>query len=662
MSIKKLNTGLGFLLLYFFYSVGIEAQIPSSPDEAQKLRSKISKMEDTEEKTSLLLDLGEYMINVNIDSAIAINDQAFAIADRKGYQEILLRYISTQSYLYNFLGNFEKGLSLNLRGLDIVQKDGDKDKTISMLGNTGISYSYLNQYDKAVEYLQQALQLAEEIGDVLRITKINGVLGGMLNNMSKSVSMDSTLLNRSIDYHKKALKLARELNDSTLLSDNLNGIALGYNNLEQTEKAKPYVLESLAISKKIGLRSNYAFALSIFSKILRMEGKLDEAISLAEKAVSINKELGSVMGVVVSLKELAMNYERAKKYAIALEKISEAELLAQENEMDYVLDGIYINKAEYLSQLKDYQSAYDYLLRGHTMADSLRGLEIKTQINELEKKYESAKKAQEILRLSHRQKLIAWIISGLSLLLLALIILGFVWYKNIRYKTRILEQEKEQLRKDQKIQATASIIKGQEEERHRLAKDLHDGLGGMLSGLKYTLNNMGENVILTGQNVETFQGALKMLDQAISELRKVSHNMMPESLMRFGLDETLKDYVGRLNASLPMKIHYQSYHYHKSDQALEINIYRILQEIINNAIKHAEASDLFIQLDYKDGNINITAEDNGKGFDPKDNSQCNGIGLKNITNRVEYMNGTIEIHSALGRGTLIVIEIKNAVL
>lgn len=662
MSIKKLITGLGFLLLYLFYSVGTQAQIPSSPDEAQKLKSKISKMGDTEEKASLMLDLGEYMINTSIDSAIAINDQSFAIADRKGYQEVILRYISTQSYLYNFLGNFEKGLSLNLKGLDIVKKNGDKAKTISMLGNTGISYSYLNEYNKALEYLQQSLQLAEEIGDVLRITKINGVMGGVLNNMSKSVSMDSTLLSKAIDYHQKALKLARQLNDSMLISDNLNGIALGYNNMEQTEKAKPYVLESVAISEKIGLTSNYAFALSTLSKILRMEGKVEEAISHAEKAVSVNQELGSVMGVVLSLKELAFNYEGAEKYAVALEKISEAERLAQENEMHYVLDGIFINKAAYLSKVKDYKSAYDYLLKGHTMADSLRGLEIKTQIHELEKKYETAKKEQEILKLTTKQKINRWIIFALVFAFVTFSIIALSTYRNIKYKNQIIEQEKEKLKADQKLQATASIIKGQEEERHRLAKDLHDGLGGMLSGLKYTLNNMGENVILTGQNVKTFEGALNMLDQAISEMRKVSHNMMPESLIRFGLDETLKDYVAKLNASLPMKIHYQSYHYHKSDQALEISIYRILQEIINNAVKHAEASDLFIQLDYKGGSISITAEDNGKGFDLKDKSKWNGIGLKNIADRVDYMNGTIEIHSTLGQGTLIVIEIKNAAL
>ena len=644
-------------LLYSTIGFG---QIPRSEIEATTLKNKIDTQKDDAEKATLLLDLGEYFVNINIDSAIRLNDQSFKIAEKLKNYDLIFRYFSNQSYLHNLSGNFEQGLRLNKQGLNISRQIGDKTRQISMLGNTGISYSYISKYDSALIYLQQAHDLAEVMGDKIKMTKLNGVMGGMLNNMSKSTVMDSSLLYRSLAYHQKALAMARELNDSMLISDNLNGVALAYNNLEKTDLGKPYLIESLDISNKTGLMSNYAYALSTMSKILRNEKKFSEAISHGESAVQIYEGQNSIMGIIISLKELALNYNSAGMHDKAIDAVSRAENMALEYELDYILDGILINKAYFLYETKNYKNAYEYLLKGHNLADSLRGIEMKTNINELEKKYNTEKKENEILRLTTRQKRNQWIIWGLVLSLLALSLLTYIWYKNTTYKTRILEQEKEKLKTEQKLQATASIIRGQEEERTRMARDLHDGLGGMLSGLKYTLNNMGENVIITGQNVKTFEGAIDMLDQAIVEMRKVAHNMMPESLLRFGLDETLKDYVAKLNASIPLKVHYQSYNYRKLDQALEINLYRILQEVINNTVKHSGATDLYIQLDYKDDHINITAEDNGKGFDPADESIHKGIGMKNISDRVDYMNGTLEIQSAPGQGALIVIEIKNA--
>ncbi|MBK9254301.1 MAG: sensor histidine kinase [Saprospiraceae bacterium] len=646
------------VIVYTLWCVPFFAQVPVSEEDADKLRVEISKLKEGKEKAVLLLDLGEYLSNVNIDSAIFVNNQAFKIAENHAFNDVLLRFVSNQSFLYNYQGDFEKGLKLNEKGLVIARQMGDKQKEVSMLGNTGISYSYLNKYEEAMSLLQQAYILAEELGDKLRMTKLSGVMGGMLNNMSKSVLMDSTLLLRSISYHQKGLEMARQLNDSMLMSDNLNGIALGYNNLEQTEKAKPFVMESIEISKKIGLKSNYAYALSTLSKILRLEKKYGEAIKTSEEAVFVNKELGSVMGTVIALKELALNYNAVQKHTAALDKIAEAETLAAQQDMDYILDGIYINRANYFYQLKDYKNAYEYLLKGHTLADSLRGIDMKNQINELEKKYETAKKEQEILKLATTQKINQWIIYVLLFAFIALCIIAFSTYRNIKFKSKIVEQEKEQLKAAQKIESTASIIKGQEEERHRLAKDLHDGLGGMLSGLKYTLNNMNDNVVIPGKSVKSFDNAIHLLDQAIAEMRKVAHNMMPESLLKFGLDETLKDYISKMNASVPMRTHYQSYNYTKMEQSTEINLYRIIQEAINNAIKHAQATDLFIQIDKQDDQVHITMEDNGIGFDAQDEKMIKGIGLKNIADRVNYMNGKLEISSNPDNGTLIVIEIK----
>lgn len=647
-----------FLILAYIHQIGLVAQVPENSKEAQTLWQEIQKMENSKVKVDKLIDLGIYFQNVNIDSSIIINEKALEVAESIDYQEGIIKYASNQSYMYNLLGEFQKGLEINQKSHETALKLNDKAKQLSALANMGISYSYLNDYDQAIRHYQMALDIAIETKDNLRSAKIYGIISGTYNNMGQSSIMDSVLFEKAIHFGKQALTISRTLKDSVLLSDNLITLALAYNNLERLDDAFPFASEAETISKSIGLSQNYAHALSILAKIARNKKQYDEAINLATEAASIQKQMGSDMGLAIVLKELALCYQYKGDNKQALEVINEAITIAESQEMSYILDGMYINKADYLYELKSYKEAYDFLDKGHTLSDSIRGLEIKTQINELEKKYETAKKEQNILQLTTKQKLNNWIIIGLILILFAISIIGLIWRKNLKYKTKLIEQEKEKLQNEKQIQATASIIKGQEDERHRLAKDLHDGLGGMLSGLKYTLNNMGDNMVLSGRSVDSFNNALSMLDQAIVEMRKVAHNMMPESLLKFGIDETLKDYISKMNASNPMKIHYQAYNYERLDQSLEINLYRIIQEVINNAVKYAKASDMYIQMDYQDDHLHLTIEDNGIGFDTTVENSKSGIGLKNIADRVSYMNGKLEMSSSPGKGTLFVIEIK----
>lgn len=634
------------------------SQNSESPEqEIVLLKSKAQSAPENSDNVDMLLQIAAFYENVNLDSSYHYNDLAYRLSEKIKYWEGIIQYARSQSYIQNLRGQFESGINILNKGYDAAIMSGDKAAVASMTANIGISYSYLGKFNEAIQQFLKAIDICEEIGDKLRKAKILSVIAGTYNNMAKSVLLDSSLLRKSISYASQSLELARALKDSILVCDNLVNIANTYNNLEDIESARPYATEGNVLSKKLGLTPQYAQSLSVLSKIARVDKNIPMAIRYSEEAVEIQRRSGGALGLVNSIKELALNYEAADLNTLALNAITEAENLAKTNNMLYVLDGIFMNKANYLYNANKYKDAYDNLLMGHTLADSLRGVEIKTQINELEKKYETAKKEQEIQKLNSKQKFNRWIIYGLLLALTALSIIGYFWYKNITYKTRIIEHEKEQLKNEHKIQATASIIKGQEEERYRLARDLHDGLGGMLSGLKYTLNNMGENVVLSGNNVKAFDDALSMLDQAIAEMRKVAHNMMPESLLKFGLDETLKDFVSKLNVSLPLKVHYQSYNYRKEDQSLEINLYRIIQEVINNAVKHSKATDLFIQLDYNEDTINLTLEDNGRGFDISDPKNKSGIGLKNISDRVDYLNGKLEINSAPGKGTLIVIEI-----
>ncbi|MES1216238.1 MAG: sensor histidine kinase [Bacteroidota bacterium] len=202
------------------------------------------------------------------------------------------------------------------------------------------------------------------------------------------------------------------------------------------------------------------------------------------------------------------------------------------------------------------------------------------------------------------------------------------------------------------------MLKGQEEERSRIAKDLHDGLGGMLSGVKLSFINMKENMILPAENVTGFERSIRMLDNTIAELRKVAHNLMPETLARFGLDEALKDFCNSIQTSSGIKVIYQQLGDNRklSTQA-EISVYRIVQELVNNALKYAEAKQILVQLTKDHIKTCITVEDNGKGFDVNTLDMTKGAGFTNIKYRVNYFKGTLDINSQPGNGTSVNIEL-----
>jgi two-component system, NarL family, sensor kinase len=201
------------------------------------------------------------------------------------------------------------------------------------------------------------------------------------------------------------------------------------------------------------------------------------------------------------------------------------------------------------------------------------------------------------------------------------------------------------------------MLKGQEEERSRMAKDLHDGLGGMLSGVKLSLGAMKGNMILSEANTRLFASVLDQLDHSINEMRRVAHNMMPEALVKLGLQQAVQDYCDGLNESNNLKFNTQFYGLEKRlDTASEIVVYRIVQELLNNVVKHANASEVLVQLMRHEKNLNITIEDNGRGFIVGEVDSQRSVGLNNVRSRVDYLKGQLDIKSAPGAGTSIHIE------
>jgi signal transduction histidine kinase len=233
-------------------------------------------------------------------------------------------------------------------------------------------------------------------------------------------------------------------------------------------------------------------------------------------------------------------------------------------------------------------------------------------------------------------------------------LLVFLHFKN----KRILDQKQLQtIRQEKEIHLLQAVMQGEEKERSRIAKDLHDGVAGMLAAVKMHFNSIALHVGGVRQT-EGYQQGLNLLDEASQEVRKTSHNLMPEVLLQHGLDEAIRRYCNNVTNSSKLLVQYDSIgELERFVDSFELSVYRIVQELLNNIVKHSKASEAIVQITYQSQLLSITIEDNGIGFS-KEGSQKDGMGLKSLQSRVKAMNGKIEFDSTAGQGLNAYLEFE----
>jgi len=274
------------------------------------------------------------------------------------------------------------------------------------------------------------------------------------------------------------------------------------------------------------------------------------------------------------------------------------------------------------------------------------------KIAETDVKYNTEKKELEISVLKAEKKTNKILILSLLAILAAGASAGYFIYKNQKQRQLLATQRIKELEQEKQITAAQSLLEGETTERARLSRDLHDGLGGMLSVAKLKMTSMRGNMTIPEENVLAFNSAIDLLDTSIKELRRVAHNLMPESLMKYGLNAALSDFCLSTD-----KVKYHFYGIdRRPDEKTEIATYRIINEVVNNALRHSEAANINVQLLIDESRLHVSVEDDGKGFDPAIAEAGGGNGLRNIRSRVTSLNGKIEIFTSPGKGTEVNVE------
>ena len=471
-------------------------------------------------------------------------------------------------------------------------------------------------------------------------------------------------LKKSEEYNKKALEILEKHfpNSSELFFTYLN-FANNYCYQAKGDEAKKFLDKAENLINPYPESSINAFY--YYSKTLYYitRQKNSEALPVIEKGIFYTKKFNQSL--------LAQMFY-FNKYDILrkLKRYDEAKNVLEDilTEKSLALDlrnrkTIYKQLSTLNEEMGNSKEALVWEQKYSKLNDSLNTESVKLEINKIESKFNAAEKERKIATLNaeknqkdlevNKKNSYLW---GLSLVLLLLISLLIFLFIIFRKNKKISIQRINEIKQKEELSLTKAILDGEERERERIARDLHDGLGGMLAGVKINFSTWSANH-LDAEKDKEFYKILGQLDNSVSELRHVARNLMPESLLNFGLETAINDLCEFYNRK-DLEIDFQAINIEKNlPLNIQLNIYRIVQELLANAIKHAEAANILLQCSQSGKNFFITIEDNGKGFENNAEQKAKSMGLRNLRNRVDYLKGNMEISSD-NQGTTINIELN----
>jgi two-component system NarL family sensor kinase len=592
-------------------------------------------------------------VQPDIDQMLSISRKInFPYGIRKGLSMFVKYYGDRGDFQHSFV--YADSLIMFLKNDTSSSARREMGILYSDLAN---NYNRLGDYQKAIEHYILAVSLFEKINQRTFMALLYINISDVYTRTADSI--------KSSEYTQRALSLAEQLADEDLKSQALMSHAIDLVNRKQFTNAKQVLDQVEPILMKL---ENPSYLQSYFytkGSLAQMQGDCKRAVPYFRKSLHLAQTIDDIHRITGVMKQMFECFTILNNLAEAKSYLDSTLLLAEKAGLKMRRKEVYDGMALWYEKKGDYRNADTYLKKSIVLNDSLISEENNKQIASLEMRYQVAGKNAEIDRLktekelqqlSIRQKnILNYVLIGSAIILL---VIFFLSYRTYKQKQKLQQQRIGELEKEKQLSATEAVLKGEEQERTRLAKDLHDGLGGMLSGIKYGLQTMKGNLIMTPENTRAFERSMDMLDSSIKEMRRVAHNMMPEALVKFGLDTALRDYCNDINQSGVLQVTYQSFGLENItlDQTLAITTYRIIQELINNTLKHAGAKTAIVQVTFTDQQLSITVEDDGKGFDANILRHSKGIGWANINHRVEFLKGKLDIISQPDKGTSVQIE------
>ena len=646
----------------------------------------ISENADTREKVDCYIELARIYRQINKDSSLLFCDEAYRISKDIGYIEGVWDALYKKCQTLDKMGNIMDALEYGERCLFIADSIGDDVRIGKSYFKVAGLYTDIGDTRAALPYYHHSLQIFKERNDSSALVAIYNGLGNYFGDL---YIMDSAAY-----YYHMAVDLCELIGFEHAIGIMLGNLGIIYKDLGDYENAKKYYLLSLEsnvetenlneIPKNYSRLANveahyenYEAAFRYYDKADSVLVRIKDSLQMMEVAInraSVYVDMGKSELALPILKRVA-KYYRQQNFVEGMQSLwqnyATIYLNAGNTDMAMLYHDSIIKLAKIHSNLYQIRASYEdiYLIeleRGNhkealeayiqvgIYSDSIFDLEKAELMNDLRLKYEKEKDQLEILELKHKnlqktKERNLLIFTVLGIVFLGIFLIAFLVFNHRKNKVITLQKIR-QLEEEKKHLAARFLLEGEEKERKRVAMELHDNLGVLLSATKMSFSEIRDK---SPDNAKLITKATKFLEQASSDVRKISHNLMPGLLTKLGLYEALEELFENLNDQHSMDALMEVVGpKSRLDENMEIMIYRMVQEIVNNTLKHAEAKSVDMVMIVDENEINITYADDGKGFNLDETLKKKTLGLQSIRSRVKFLNGLFSIKSEPGEGTV----------
>lgn len=616
---------------------------------AQEHNQVISTGEDTARVKYLMKESGIKRVS-SPDSALLLLNEALRISRLLQYEEGIAGSMLSIAFCYQDKNDYRRSKSILAMAYPHCVNISAKNKRImpALYNGWASTYTGMGNNDSALKFFYKALAEIDKtkLKDTLLLAQVYSNMGTAW--MQKSDPAKGLL------YHKKAENLIVQLKDSMYLANIHCNMGVEYLALKDTIKAVHYLKSALNtfITKQNAHGSKFTYyALGTTQR------EPQKAITYYEAALAYDSLSAFAAGVyqgVGGSYYLMGDYRKAESYYKKAQVVCEQEHLLTHRLANYsALSSIY-------EHLGDFKSAFINQVAYANLNDSLLNVENAKASRQLELKYQTAEKDKELAQskvlLYSLQKRVTLMAAGVILLLS----LGTAFWRNNRQKQKLQSERIRNFEQQQKIEHLHSKMQGEEEERSRIARELHDGVNVLLSATKMNYAALGkEHKGLP--DTKTYSEIMDLLNNMGMELRTITYKLVPELLIQQSLPDAIETFCELIQKGNNLHIELQTYgSFTALPPELCFAVYRIVQELVHNIVKHAHATQVLIALVHQDELLRLTVEDNGNGFDPKKTTK--GLGLKSIKSRVKDIDGNITFSSQKDEGTSVEIEVGTSVL
>ena len=652
-----MTKALSLALFYLFLCLNLYSQ-----KDYEGLNKSFLEANTDSTKFNTFQDLFMFAVVRDIDLAEPLLARGDSLCSKIQLEHCNAFILLYNGYYYRKSGDYDDAIDFFNLAYSAFEELGRERQMGVCLFNLGVVTSFKGDYEGAVEKYLEAQEIYNKVGNINGLINVNNSLGIIYKNIDE--------YEKSKNHYLLAVEKAQETDNKAMLAMINNNIAnLFYKQIDYPDSVIFYAEKALEAEIELDRNSGIASAHNLISAAYLDKNDYENAIEQGVKALEFSRKSKVPRFIAIHEISLADVYVKDKQFAKAKKYYESGLALADSIKLiDYQIHG-HKNYSDLLAEMGLYKNALETRKEYEKYKDTVDIQESKSKIAELEKKYETAIKDKtlkdqelEINKKTYQRNLLFGGF-GLSLLLGGSIIWGLHSRNNRNkkitlQKVKLKEEQINNLEKEKKLLSMSSLLEGQESERIRIAKDLHDGLGGLLTSVKAHFGKI-QSEIKKVENLNIYNVANEMITKAHDEVRRISHNLMPSDLRVGGLPVAVRKIAKELESGTDLEVVYEIVGLEgiRLEESKEIAIYRILQELVNNSVKYAKASKIFIQLSKFENEVQLVVEDDGIGFNYPAALEASGLGLKSISSRVDQLNGLMDVATSDGSGSSFTINI-----